>query len=281
MSRIGKKLITIPKGVIVKIFRKGVVELQLIVLAEALSASEGHAAVERVGSALSIGNRSEIREWSGSVADRIDIVGWFNWQCSSSIRIYESRQVNAFRNREIKIACPIRGQLLLEGKVPGVSARIVVVAIEDRDAGLERECSASWRSEVDEIRPLWLWTVRANEDLSVGWRNSGARAVCGRRRQRTSCHISRKQRLLLHAVRGDRSYLSKHVQLRVVDAPAGAHNGLLVVPDVPRHADPRLKHLGCVRYLAVGWESRIAQIRAICGLRWRDYRIGKSLSLPA
>src|SRR5262249_39289609 len=66
----------------------------------------------------------------------------------------------------------------------------------------------------------------------------------------------------------------------VVDTPTGAYDRFLVVPDVPGHPNSRLEHLGRVRYRAVRWESRIGQIRTICSLRRRYYRIGKCLSLP-
>src|SRR5258708_31659844 len=138
-------------GVIVYVFRKHVVEFQLIVLAEPFPGSDCEASIERMGTALRIRNRTEVRERSGSITHGVDVVGRLNGKSRASVWIHEARQIDTLGVSEIEVSCPIGRQLLLIPKVRCVSSRIVVVAVKHRNAGLKRESSARW-SERNHVR---------------------------------------------------------------------------------------------------------------------------------
>src|SRR5205085_10911770 len=84
-------------GVIIQVFREYIVELQLIILAEALLGSHSEAPIERMRGALRIGNCAEIGERRGSVADRIDIVSWLDREGGAGVRVYEAGEDHALR----------------------------------------------------------------------------------------------------------------------------------------------------------------------------------------
>ena len=99
--------------------------------------------------------------------------------------------------------------LTLVAAVEAVDARILVIAVEDANAGEERERAGRHGARRQQVRPC--------------------RPATEGRRQEVA--------LLLDAVGRDRSHLAQHVLASVVDAGAAAHDGLAVLRHVPGGAE--------------------------------------------
>src|SRR5262249_20365424 len=103
-------------GIVVQVFREHVVSFQLHSVTHPLSNSNRHAAIERMGGALSIRNRTEISERRGSrVNHSVAVCG--NGDGGTGVGIDETGQIDAFRPGGIEIARPVRSQLPGKAKV--------------------------------------------------------------------------------------------------------------------------------------------------------------------
>ena len=153
---------------------------------------------------------------------------------------------------------------MLKCDVGGVDARVRIVLAEHAHTGKAREgidrragARRIPRSHRERVGPNWCRPPRSN-DPAVG--EDGA---------------------LLGAVCRDGPHLRQHVLPAVVDTPACAQNGLMVVTHVPGKSEARLEFLLLIVQRAIRRERRIAQEDAVRGLGGIHHRVGENLRLPA
>src|SRR5262245_9606404 len=116
--------------------------------------------------------------------------------------------MNALGPGEIYIGEHILRDLLLEGGVSRIDARLCIVLAEYGHAGSDRKSSRRNR--------------RRHQHAGV------CRKITARRVEKTAGKSAGRDRLLLDAVRRDRSYLREHVLASVVDSPAPTQNRFAV-----------------------------------------------------
>src|SRR5687768_17613734 len=173
--------------------------------------------------------------------------------------------MDAFRMRVVEIERPVGCYLLFEADVHCVDARVFVIATKHAHTAETWERVAN--TAVDARRD----SRRRRRDTRPHWT---------RHAQRDDRRIQ-EDRLLLHAVRRDRSDLRQHVLSRVVDAGARANDRFAFLRDIPGESHTRLPLALLIRERSVRREARIVQEDAVCGaLRWYD-GVGKDLCFPA
>src|SRR5215813_2618900 len=116
--------------------------------------------------------------------------------------------MNAFRPRKIHIGDYILCNLLLERGVRRVDARIRIGLAEYRHAG------SHWKG----LRRNRRWHQHARV----------RRKIAARRVEKPARNWPGRDRLLLDAVRRDRTDLRQHILARIVDAPTCTPNRLAV-----------------------------------------------------
>src|SRR5258705_5284140 len=160
--------------------------------------------------------------------------------------------MNTLRMCEIEVQRKISRDLLLKLYVRGVDSWVSVVLAERPNA------------------------AEAGERISnrtSGCETVDRRAGTGSRRHQTRpggtyewvCKQAAGDRLLLHAVSGNRTHLRQHVLPRIVNAVATSQDRFTILRSVPGKAYSRLKLFLRAVQRAVRWESRIAQGESVSG----------------
>src|SRR5688572_15818764 len=182
--------------VVVLVFREHVVRLELVTLGEAFADAERKPAIARLAEAVCHHDLAE--EWiPGTETVRVTVPGARAVAAARAGRpvvVEEAGQVASFGPRDVHVSGPLLLQLLLVGRVVGVDARVLVVAVEHPDAAEERELSRRHGSHRQHAGP--------------GGRRRAERG------QKARVH---EDRLLLHAVGRDRADLREHVLARRID----------------------------------------------------------------